>query len=97
GRSTVAGRKNHSDALRRGLLPKLDIELLAAGSETRFASAKTLAQDRRDVVVDDVDRGKIDACKADTVGIFGNHQMDGGAGRRRACPLDVEVCFGFVA
>jgi hypothetical protein len=78
------------------LLPQRLIKLFAGGSETRFARAEAFGQNRRDVVVDDVHRGKIDAECSDTLGVFRNHYVYRCAWSHGARPLGVEVCFHFV-
>src|SRR5690242_19702766 len=53
-RAVISGGDHHSDALSCGFLADGVIKCISPGSQTRLAYAKTLAHDRRNVVVDDV-------------------------------------------
>ena len=78
--------------MRRGLLINRVIERVDAGGQKRFAQAEADAHHRRQVVVHDIDRGKVHPRRRFRV--LGDHQVNRGVLGHRARPLDVEVGFG---
>ncbi len=95
-RTAVTGRDDGGDALRGGLLPQIDVEGFVARTDAGFAGAEALAEDRSDVVVDDIDCGKVGAKQADAFRIFGDDEVNLRARSDGAGPLRVEIGFDFV-
>src|SRR6201999_1864558 len=74
--AVVTGRDDDGDALRRCLLPQIVVELNAGRTDVCLAGAEAFAEDRSEVVVDDVDRGKVGAEEAEAGGVFGDDEID---------------------
>ncbi len=82
------------------MLPKGVVEGVASGEDERFAEAVAFAENGRNVVVDHVERRKIDA--ADDLGSTGLRGLRGDknnfcGGRDGAGPFDVKIRLEFVA
>ena len=91
GRAAVPGGGHHRDALGGGLGPQVLVEHLLGRGHALLALAETGAQDRRQVVLDDVLGREVHPVGGGGGG--GGHQADGGGPGHGPAPLHVQVGF----
>src|SRR6202050_1861310 len=94
-RATIAGSENHCDSLSCGLLPERVEELIAGGSNSRFADPVTFANDRRNILVHGKLSGEIDA--EGRIRGSRDDELHSGAFGHRAGPLDIQIRLGLIA
>src|ERR1700683_5721016 len=94
-RATIAGSENHCDSLSCGLLPERVEELIAGGSNSRFADPVTFANDRRNILVHGKLSGEIDA--EGRIRGRRDDELHSGAFGHRAGPLDIQIRLGLIA
>src|SRR5208283_4676661 len=88
GRAVVPGRHQDGLTLRRGLLPKT-VDEWVGDAEGEFTCAEAHAYHRSHVSIDSMFGGENQAAFQGRVG--SNHKIDGGIGRYRSGPLDIEI------
>ena len=89
GRAAIAAGEKNRHSLRGCLLPELIEKLISGGAEGCLADSVAFADDRGDVVIDDVLSGQIDAQSRVRCG--GDNEFDCGAGGHSAGPFEVEI------
>src|ERR1700689_239758 len=94
-RATIAGSENHCDPLGGSLLPERVEELIAGGSNPRFADAVTFANDRRNILVHSKLSGEIDT--EGGIRRRRDDELHSGAFGDRAGPLDIQIRLGLIA